>query len=544
METMKQEIQSKRRIYLPGKVHLPGRYVNSGYGDFGASHSRRAFKKLSAYSASPHSDINRHNATLRSRARSLYMGSPLATSAIKSLRTSVVGPGLHLHAKVDRKYLGLTHEKATAFNAEIEAEFELWASDKRSVDVMGLNDFYELQQIALMGWRCSGDIFCNLEMEDPTVRRPYSLRLRLIEADRVSTPGSSYTSPLLACGINPLTRNRIYDGVEIDARGKVIAYHIRNTYPREVSMVKAEWTRVLAVGDVTGDPNILHIMDAERPDQYRGVSCLAPAIECLLQLGRYLNSEETAALLESYISLYITSKASEEGGPLLRGPGGSLEDEDERDPVDYELGPGQVAFMEPGEDIKAIKPERPGSQFEPFIRCVAMQAGAAMEIPVDVLLKSYNSSYSASRAALQNFWEKVRMDRKWFSSDLCGEVYAVWFAEAVARGRIKAPGFFSDPRARMAYLSHEWNGPAMPHLDPVKEAVSMEKMVRNGWMTNTQATTQLNGGDFMANMEQLKAEGEIMAPLLALFASSVAVKEGKTLPSEPEGGDKTNTEKK
>lgn len=535
METMRQDTQLKRRIYLPGT------YRNSGYGDFGASHSRRAFKKLTAFSSSPHSDINRNNATLRSRARSLYMGSPLATSAIKSLRTSVVGPGLHLHAKVDRKYLGLTHEKATDLNAEIEAEFELWASDKRAVDVMGLNDFYELQQIALIGWRCSGDIFCNLEMENPTVRRPYSLRLRLIEADRISTPGTYYSSTLFVYGINPHTKNRIYDGVEIDSKGKVVAYHIRNTYPREVSTVKSEWTRVLAVGEVTGEPNILHLMDAERPDQYRGVTCLAPAIESLLQLGRYLNSEEAAALLESYISLYITSKADSEGGPALRAPGGYLdEDEDQRDPADYELGPGNVAFLEPGEEINAVEPKRPGTQFDPFIRSVATQIGAALEIPVDVLLKSYNSSYSASRAALQDFWRKVRMDRDWFASDFCAEAYAVWFSEAVARGRIKAPGFFSDPRARMAYLCHEWNGPAMPHLDPVKEAVAMEKMVKNGWVTNTMATTQLNGGDFMANMEQLKLEGEIMAPIMALFAAAVATKEGKTLPSKD--GDETNTE--
>lgn len=530
MDTVKQDVDLKRRVYLPG------RYQNSGYGDFGASHTRRPFRKLRAYSSSPHSDIDRNNVTLRSRARSLYMGSPLATSAIKSLRTSVVGPGLHLHTKVNRKYLGLTDERATALNEEIEEEFELWAADKRSVDVTGLNDFYELQQIALIGWRCSGDIFCNLEMENITTRRPYGLRLRLIEADRISTPGNYFAS----YGLYPESGNRVYDGVEIDSKGKVVAYHIRNTYPREASTETAQWTRVLAVGENTGDPNILHIMDAERPDQYRGVSCLAPAIECLLQLGRYLNSEESAALLESYLSLYITTQANPEGGPALQAPGMFSDEEDDRDPADFALGPGQVSFLKPGEQINAVEPKRPGNQFDPFIRCVAMQAGAAMEIPVDVLLKSYNSSYSASRAALQDFWRKVRMDRAWFASDFCSEVYAVWFAEAVARGRIKAPGFFSDPRARMAYLNHEWNGPAMPHLDPVKESVAMEKMVKNGWVTNTQATTQLNGGDFMANMEQLKLEGEIMAPIMALFAAAVATKEGKTLPSKD--GDETNTE--
>ena len=36
-----------------------------------------------------------------------------------------------------------------------------------------------------------------------------------------------------------------------------------------------EWARVLAYQEHTGLPNVLHVIDTERPDQYRGVSYLA-----------------------------------------------------------------------------------------------------------------------------------------------------------------------------------------------------------------------------------------------------------------------------
>ena len=65
------------------------------------------------------------------------------------------------------------------------------------------------------------------------------------------------------------------DGVEVDSNGQIVAYHIRSTYPFELGAAATKWARVEAYGRRTGLPNILHIMESERPDQYRGVSYLA-----------------------------------------------------------------------------------------------------------------------------------------------------------------------------------------------------------------------------------------------------------------------------
>ncbi|MBQ8031115.1 MAG: phage portal protein, partial [Butyrivibrio sp.] len=65
-----------------------------GYGSAGASTRKRATKGFKALSGSPREDIDYNNYTLRQRGRLMYMGNPIATSAIKTSRTNTVGLGL------------------------------------------------------------------------------------------------------------------------------------------------------------------------------------------------------------------------------------------------------------------------------------------------------------------------------------------------------------------------------------------------------------------------------------------------------------------
>ena len=139
------------------------RPTNKGYGDAGASWRKRNLKGFKAHSGSAQEDIDFSNLTMRQRARMLYMAAPLATSAIKTNRTNVIGSGLILSAKIDRETLGMTAEQADAWQRSTEKEFALWVENRQACDATGLNDFYELQQLALMAWLQSGDVFACLK---------------------------------------------------------------------------------------------------------------------------------------------------------------------------------------------------------------------------------------------------------------------------------------------------------------------------------------------------------------------------------------------
>lgn len=491
----------------------PVRPANKGYGDAGASYAKKALKGFIAASGSPREDIDAHNYTLRQRARMLYMAAPVATSAIKTNRTNVIGCGLQLKSRINRVKLGLTPEQAKEWQRKTEEEFELWAANKRNCDAIGVNNFYTAQQLALASCLLSGDMIVLLKHEDPTVLNPYGLRFHMIEADRVSTPtamtaGSSFFANMTQGETKE--GNRIYDGIEVDKNGRIIAYWIRNTYPFQQTADKTEWKRVLATGEATGLPNVLHVMETERPEQYRGVSYLAQVIEPMLQMRRYTDSELTAAVVESFFTAFIKTEADPNENPYNEVGGDGTEQVSD-DPNEYEMGPGQINIMKPGEDVVFGDPKRPAGGFDGFVVAICKQIGAALEIPADLLLKSFNASYSASRAALLEAWKAFKMRREWFADDFCRPLYEVWMAEAVARGRIIAPGFFSDPAIRAAWLGSEWIGPTQGQLDPVKEITAEQLACENGFSTREQSTIRLNGGSFEANAEQLVDENARLA---------------------------------
>lgn len=491
----------------------PVRPANKGYGDAGASYAKKALKGFIAASGSPREDIDAHNYTLRQRARMLYMAAPVATSAIKTNRTNVIGCGLQLKSRINRVKLGLTPEQAKEWQRKTEEEFELWAANKRNCDAIGVNNFYTAQQLALASCLLSGDMIVLLKHEDPTVLNPYGLRFHMIEADRVSTPtamtaGSSFFANMTQGETKE--GNRIYDGIEVDKNGRIIAYWIRNTYPFQQTADKTEWKRVLATGEETGLPNVLHVMETERPEQYRGVSYLAQVIEPLLQMRRYTDSELTAAVVESFFTAFIKTEADPNENPYNEVGGDGTEQVSD-DPNEYEMGPGQINIMKPGEDVVFGDPKRPAGGFDGFVVAICKQIGAALEIPADLLLKSFNASYSASRAALLEAWKAFKMRREWFADDFCRPLYEVWMAEAVARGRIIAPGFFSDPAIRAAWLGSEWIGPTQGQLDPVKEITAEQLACESGFSTREQSTIRLNGGSFEANAEQLVDENARLA---------------------------------
>lgn len=498
-----------------------------GYSEAGASLDRRAMRGFQPRSGAPSEDINPHNSTLRQRSRMLYMASPVATSAINTVRTKAVGVGLTLKSVVDRDVLGLSPETAKAWQQKTEAEWRMWAGKKQNCDALAMNNFDSLQQIALASWLMSGDVFAVLPREKPTPQNPYGLRIQLVEADRVSNPMDiGVTSAAFLSGGVEIPRNKpgagnlIYDGVEVNKQGRVVAYYVCSGYPNTTVINSSlKWTRVLAYGEKTGMPNILHVMNCERPDQYRGVSYLSKVIEPLLQMRRYTESELWGALIQSFFTAWIKTKTDQGAipfkevgaGDVAEVPGSNPNNENlSKNENEYEMGPGSVLHLDPDEDVVFGNPNIPTSGFNNFMDAMAKQVGASLEIPKDVLLKEFNSSYSASRGALLEAWEAVKMYRHWFVDDFCTPIYELWLAEAVASGRIQAPGFFTNPLLRAAWCGAQWIGPVQGQLDPLKEAHAAILLVNHGIKTHDQVTREMGGGDWEANVEQLKRENELL----------------------------------
>lgn len=457
---------------------------SSGYGNHGASVKKKSMAGWLTSGGSAIEDIERNIPTLRKRSRDLYMGAPIATGALKSTVTNVVGSGLKLNSQMDYEFLGMTPEEADAWQTKVEREFNFWASGK-DCDITRVNNFYEMQWLAFLSQLQSGDVFALL----PVTKRlttPYELCVQIIEADRVCNPSMNVMD----------LDNKIVNGVEIDSKGEVVAYHIANYHPDSAMAINNKWQRIEKFGAKTGRTNVLHLMEMERPEQRRGVPILAPVFESLKQLSRYSEAELMAAVISGMFTVFVTSEAPQ-GGDF-----GGISADDEIDPDDdttVELGNGLVNYLAEGEKVETSNPGRPNTAFDGFVTSICRQIGAALEIPYEVLLKHFTSSYSASRGALLEAWKMYKRRREWLANDFCQPIYEEWLAEAIAKGRIYAPGFFNDPIIQKAYAKAEWNGPTQGQLDPKKEVEAAILRVEEGFSTRTRETIELTGGDFFAN---------------------------------------------
>ena len=520
--------------------------LNSGYSDGGASFTKNALKGFTAKSTSPLFDIDANHKTLVSRSRSLYMTAPIATSAIKTTRTNVVGSGLKLKARIDYEYLGISSEEAQKIEIQIEREFSLWA-DTQECDALGINNFYEMQALFLMGELLNGDGFCLRKYETPTPRMPYGLRLQLVEADRVCTPNEIAigvgNNPYITYGVDKNTKNEIYSGVEIDKNGKVVAYHICNQYPNAPlvgQFTTPEWTRVPVIGSQTGLRNVLHMFEPERAEQRRGVPVLAPVIETLKQLTRYTDAELMAAVISGMYTVFIKTD-----NPTDMPFGEALPQDLEPIDVsehDYQLGNGAINVLGTNESIQIADPKRPATSFNAFVTSLSKQIGSALEIPQELLLKEFNSSYSASRAALLEAWKVFRMRRENLANTFCQPVYEMFLTEAVASGRIKCNGFFTDPIIKKAWCGASWNGPAPGMVDPVKEVQAAKMRVEEGFSTREEETMGLTGGNYNNNAKQLKIENEMLNEAKSAFL--VSKQEGGTYQPQKPADDKDKNEGK
>lgn len=515
--------------------------TNSGYGNYGANVTKKSMLGWFYHGGSAKEDIEDNIDVLRQRSRDAYMGIPTASAALKTLCTNVVAGGLIPSPQIDAEVLGLTREQAEELQGKIMREFALWA-DTPECDADGVGNFYKLQQLAYMGFLMNGDSFALL----PFRERPgstYATKVQIIEADRICSPDGY--DRLMPDNVRGHHVHSIVQGVETDEGGTVVAYWICNRHPHSSLALQSgelNWTRVEACG-AAGRHNVLHVMTRERAGQRRGVPILAPVLETLKQLGRYTQAEIDAAVISAYFTVLVKPASVQNGPPIGQYVPPDMQ-VDSADPGSIEMGQGTILSLNPGDDVAFADPTHPNTAYNAFFDAMIKEIGSGMEIPPEVMEKQFTQNFSAARGALNEFWRVCDVRRDDFVDSFCQPIYEQFLAEAVARGRINAPGFFGDPAIRKAYCACVWPGPARTSLNPIQEVSAALKRVEAGFSTAQRETAEMTGGDYMRNMEQRMMEAEKMRQLREILEPTrpptQALKPQKE--QDPPGGGKEQTE--
>jgi len=464
---------------------------------------RRSMRKWRPAETSANADILPDLPDLRSRSRDLVRNQPIATGALATVITNVVGEGLSVQSTIDRDVLGLGEEEAKAWQRAAQREFALWST---TADFSCRQSFQEMTALVLRSTMESGDLLVVRRWrQDPG--EVFATKLQLVEADRISNRHR---------GTDTATQ---VAGVTLDSDGVPVAFQVASRHPDDSGShggaVRLEWQDVPAWDPATGRPLALLLMERLRPDQVRGVPWLAPTIELFKTLGDYTDAEVRAAVVSAMFTVFVTRPAEDDtAAPVLGTPvegggslsGGSPAAAEAAKEISLEDN-GAIVELDPGQEVDIANPGRPNPVFDAFVGAVLRQVGVALELPYELVVKHFTASYSASRAALELAWQVFRRRRIWLARRFCQPVYEWAIEEAVARGRLSAPGFFEDPIRRAAWLKAQWIGPPRISLDPLKDANANRVELENG--TTSRAEIILGrGGDPDAMHEQNVAEAK------------------------------------
>lgn len=447
---------------------------------------------------------------LRDRSRDLLRNAPLAVGAVNTVITNVIGTGLkpqsHIDRNVLRQYLK-TDEAMEAWESKAERLFRMWA-DSRDSDITRGQTFAEMQLLVLRSCLESGDVFV-LRKYKERANNPFGTCLQIIEADRVAKPDN--------------TEDNIVAGVELDKDGAPVAYHVANRNPDDHGKGELIYTKVPAF-DKAGYRQVLHVFTRNRPDLTRGIPYLTPVIESLKQLDRYTEAEIMAAVISSMFTIFVKTESEQGMAPMV--PMGVNEQQSASRNSDYRMSPGAILDLQPNEAIEIADPKRPNQAFDGFVQSILRQIGVALELPFEILIKHFTASYSAAQAALVEAWKTFSTRRTWLASQLCQPIYEMVISEAVAKGLLDAPGFFSDPIVRSAYLGAEWIGPPRGQIDQLKEIRAAEHRVRLGVSTLEEETAQITGGSWEIKHVQ-RAKEQRMRNEAGLVDNATTIKEAE-----------------
>lgn len=454
---------------------------------------------------------------LVSQSRQLVISNGVAAAAIDRYVTGVVGQGIAYVPPETSSFIGDIYP---ILAPSIAKRLSI-ASQCCELDGQREMTFPQLQTLVCENMLLSGEVFL--------VRKPGTFAWTAIEADRCINPYYMCTNVVTQFEggvlklINEETGNRIVDGVEIDAEGHEVAYWIlKEAIERPMAMTADQIERIPAEDPETGLPICLHVYRPVRPACWRGAPLLAPVIEQLYLMSAYMQSEQDAAALQA--SLYgfmITEKPTvDETAPELPSRMDEMipvldESEDDntgdddgeddnageveqtrpfsvsykgQDAVDEVYRPrskpitsGTFTHLKPGEDIKFLQSTHPSTNFQPFISATTEIIASAVGLPAEVLKLSFNSSYSASRAALLTAYSKFEQVRSHFLQKFVRPVIQCFVYEV-----LDGQGLGEDERqfiAKSMATEAEFRVPRMPCIDPRQELESYKIALEMGILT-------------------------------------------------------------
>ncbi|WP_371321134.1 phage portal protein [Klebsiella michiganensis] len=430
---------------------------------------------------SPDNEINIYRDRIVSRMRDLARNDGWASGTITRVLDNAVGANYRPIFKPDYRMLRLiTGNKAfdatwaDEYGKVIEAHWRSWANDPgRYCDVERKQTVSQMLRLGFRHKLLDGDSLLILQYRRDRLgpgRGQYATTVQVVDPDRLSNPQQNFDMP------------NIRGGVEIDADGAPVAYHIREAHIGDwwSGAKTMTWQRIPRETS-WGRPIVIHDFDMERGSQHRGVGILAPIVQRLKMLIKYDESELEAAILNAIFGAYVESPYDAQMVSSALGDTGFGGDElsayqtqrteyyqDKR--LNLQNG-ARIPHLFPNEKIVTLDAARPTSNFDGFESAVLRNIAAATGLSTQQVTQDWSDvNYSSARAAMLEAWKTLTRRRDDFATGTAQPVASAFVEEIHSIESLPLPSGAPDfLEAKAAYCRARWMGPGRGWVDPVAE---------------------------------------------------------------------------
>jgi len=367
-----------------------------------------------------------------------------------------------------------------AFNAFMEAEFTEWAENY--CDAEGQLDLAGILRVVDAAQLHTGAILIALQ-HDAAAETAITLRLKLIEADRLATPIGMTGDP------------NVRDGIRFDAKGRPTHYYILKRHPGDTSPFGGFGAMDY---DTLSARDVIHVFKPDRPGATTAPPWLTAALLPLADLADYTTSVLRAARRAAGIAgTWETNLDDVE----------TDQDIETMEPVDMPDDSSLVAPL--GWTFKEHKAEQPTATHAAFKADVLAQIGRPVQMPYNVVAgTSKGSNFASGKLDWGLYFRHVRTVRKTYARAILNRC----LREAAADLRF-------DKRTRPAWrrlmgdgLTGAWAWPGHDPVDPVKEA-SAETLNAAGLRDTLADAWARRGEDWETKLRQIAKEKAFIAAL-------------------------------
>jgi lambda family phage portal protein len=487
----------------------------AGGGVEGADRTSRETVKWTPAMGAPDNIINPVKPLADARGRDMATNDGYALGAVALHRDSIVGAEYRLNAAPNYRVLGADEAWAEEFQLVVESRFHTLAESPACwLDASRRLTLTEIVRMAVGSFVMAGE-FCAAAEWITDSSRPVRTAIQLISPDRIDNPRGVADSA---------TMRR---GVELDRRGRPIAYHVRVAHPNDLHQMEGRyrWKRVNAETS-WGRLQFLHVMEQRFPEQRRGISDMTSVLKHMRMTKQFQEIVLQNAVVNATYAAAIESEMPTE--QLVAAMGGGSEGADNA--LDWYLGNlaqyldssrniqldgVKIPHLFPGTKLNLQPAGSPGGVGADFETSLLRHIAAGLGLSYEEFARDYTkTNYSSARASMATTWRYMQGRKKIVADKVAETLYRLVVEEEIANGNLPLPAgktrsWFYEPLVKDALCRATWIGAARGQIDEKKETEAAILRIDSGLTTLESECARL-GYDFRDVIAQRAREKRLL----------------------------------